>query len=490
MSQLCKNTKAPFGLVRLRSPQVTQGMLTFCLLLACLLMNCTMVSQASDSEQAQDSAIEIVIDILKSKDEAMHEAAISMVKEMPGEQVTKALADELANLPAKSQVQLLAALAERGDRAALPAVIEAANAKDESICLAALKALGQLGDASSVTFLAQIAARHGGQASTKGEQQKAARESLYRLRGSEVDEAILASIPKAEAGTKIELIRSIGGRNICAGAKTLLEAAQDLSDDGQDSDSKVRRESFKVLKEVAGPEYLPQLIEILIKLQSESERKEAEKTVAAVAHKVSDKSKQAEAVLVALPSVKDVDGRCSLLSVLGKIGDDSSIGVLRTSLKDEDAKIQDAAIRALSEWPSPVPLTDLQDVAENSDNNVHRILALRGFIRLIGLESDRPAEETVNLYKQAMTLAPDATLKRQVLSGLADVKSPDALQMAAEYLEDTTLQQEAELSVVKIAGAIHRSHTQEVKAVLQKVVQNTKSDSVREEAQKILKKID
>lgn len=449
----------------------------FCSLLAYLLVNCTMVSQAFASEAAQDSAIGIVIDILNSDDETMHAAAISMVKEMPGEQVTKALAEELPNLPAASQVQLLSALAERGDRAALSAVDTAAKAKDESVRLAALKALGQLGDASSVTSLAQVAA------SAKGEQQKVARESLYRLRGSGVDEAILAGIPKAEAGVKIELIRSIGERNISSGTKTLLETAQD-------SDGKVRLESFKVLKDIAGPENLPAMVELLLKLQGDSERKEAEKTVAAVANKVSDKSKRAEAVLAVLPSVKDVNGRCSLLSVLGKIGDDSSIEVLRKALKDEDAGIQDAAIRALSEWPSSLPLTDLQDVAQKSDNNVHRILALRGFIRLIGLDSDRPAEETVNLYKKAMTLAPDATLKRQVLSGLVDIKSLDAMQVAADYLDDATLQQEAELSVVKIAEAIHRSQPQQVKDVLQKVVQTTKSDSVREEAQKILKKID
>ncbi len=450
--------------------------LLFCSLLAYSLMNCTMVLQVFASEQAQESAIGIVINILKSEDVAMHPAAISMVKEMPGEQVTKALAKELPNLSATSQVQLLSALAERGDRAALPAVTAAANAEDDSVRLAALKALSQLGDASSVTLLAQIAA------STKREQQKAARESLYRLRGSEIDEKILASIPQAEAKTKIELIRSIGERNIYTGVKTLLETAQD-------SDSKVRVESFKVLKEVATGQDLPALIERLLKAQSQAERKEAEKTVAAVAHKIDDKSRQAEAVLAVLTSVKEVQGRCSLLSVLGKIGDDNSIEVLRTALKDEDVKIQDAAIRALSEWPSPVPLTDLQDVTENSDNNVHRILALRGFIRLIGLDSDRPAEETVNLYKQAMNLAPDATLKRQVLSGLANVKSIDALQMAAEYLDDSTLQQEAELSVVKIAGATHRSHPKETEAALQKVIQNTKSDSVREEAQKVLKKI-
>ena len=190
-----------------------------------------------------------------------------------------------------------------------------------------------------------------------------------------------------------------------------------------------------------------------------------------------------------LPSVKDVESRCSLLSVLGKIGDDNSIEVLCSSLNDEDVKIQDAAIGSLSEWPSPAPLDDLLGVAQNSDNKVHRILALRGYIRLIGLESDRSAEETVKLYKQAMSLAPDATLKRQVLSGLAGAKSLAAMQMAVEYLEDATLRQEAQVTVVKIADAIRRKHAQQAKAALQKVIQITKNDLLRAEAEKVLKKI-
>jgi hypothetical protein len=72
-------------------------------------------------------------------------------------------------------------------------------------------------------------------------------------------------------------------------------------------------------------------------------------------------------------------------------------------------------------------------VAENSDNKVHRILALRGFVRLLGLETKRPAEETVAMYKEAMGLAPDVSEKRRVLSGLANTKSIAALQMAADY---------------------------------------------------------
>jgi len=435
-------------------------------------------SQAAGSEEPNQKAIEIVLDILKSDEQEMHAVAIAMVKEIPGVDITKALARELPNLPAISQVRLLSALADRGDRTALPAVVEATKVTDESVRIAALKALGQLGDASNTMLLVQTAA------ATTGAEQKAARESLYRLRGLEVDETILASIPQAEPGIKVELIHSIAERNIYAGVKTLLKSAQD-------SDSNVRLESFKVLRVVAGQENLPALIELLINVQGEAERREAEKTIATIARRIDEPSRRTEAVLAVLPSVTEIKSRCSLLSVLGKVGDDNSLAVLIAALKDDDVNVQDTAISALSEWPNPAPINELLKVAQNSDNEKHRILALRGFVRLIGLDGNRPAKEAISMYSQAMNLAPDAPLKRRVLSGLANVKSFAALEVAAEYMEDKTLQQEAEFAVVKIAEAIgSEEHSEQVKTILQKIIQTTKSDSVRGKAEEILKKLE
>ncbi|MHC4631370.1 MAG: HEAT repeat domain-containing protein [Planctomycetota bacterium] len=330
-----------------------------------VLLLCSYAVCFAASEQPQDEAIGIVLDVLKSDDQQMQAVAIAMVKEMPGTEVTRVLAKELPNLSVTSQVQLLSALGDRGDAAALPAVITAAKTADESARIAALRALGQLGNASTVGLLAQTAA------ATSGDEQKTARESLYRLRGPTVDGAILAGIPKADAKAKVELISSVGQRNISAGVSTLLKTAKD-------SDRKVRAESFKVLKVIAGPQHIPALVDLLINVQSSSDRNEAQKTVAAVAHKIEDKNRQAEAVLAVLPSVKDIERRSSLLSVLGKIGDSSALPCLREALNSSNAEIRSAAIRALADWSTPEPAPDLLKVAESSDNRLHRILALRG----------------------------------------------------------------------------------------------------------------
>ncbi len=424
-------------------------------------------------DEANQEIISMVIDALRSDDPEMQTGAISIVREIPGEEVTQALAQELPNLSATAQVQLLSALADRGDATASPAVIEASHSQDESVRIAGLKAIGQLGDASSVPLLAERAAK------TRGAEQKAAQESLYRLRGQEVDQAILQGVPAAPPGVKVELIRAIGERNVAGAVETLLKTAKD-------EDRKVRVESFKVLKVVAGPDDLPALVNLSLGVEGDSDRNEAERMIAAVAHKIEDRNRQAAAVLAILPNVKDVPNRASLLRVLGRIGDSSALPTLRTALTSREEEIKDAAIRALSEWPTAEPVPDLLKVAQTSENRVHKILALRGFVRLLGLASERSAEETIELYKKAMDLAGDAPEKKRVLSGLASTKSLAALNMAAEYLDDLALHREAESAAVQIAQSIYGSYPQRTKEVLDRVAQGTRNDAIREQAQQII----
>ncbi len=419
----------------------------------------------------------MVIDALKSPDVEMQTGAIAIVREIPGPEVTKALAQELPKLGPTAQVQLLSALADRGDALALPAVIEAGKSQDESVRVAAVKAIGQLGDASGVPMLAERAA------ATKGAEQKAARESLYRLRGPEVDAAILQSLQSARPEVKVELVSAIGERNIGGSIDALLQAARD-------EDRKVRVESLKVLKIVARPDDMPALLNLLLEVKGDSDRTEAEKTVAAVAHKIEDKTRQAAAVLAVLPNVKDNPNRASLLRVLGRIGDSSALPALRTALSNREAEIQDAAIRALSDWPTPEPVPDLLKVAQTAESPRYKVLALRGFVRLLGLESDRPAEETIDLYKKAMDLAGDAQEKKRVLSGLAATKSPAALNMAAAYLDDLALHQEAESAAVQIARGTYTTDPQRTREVLAQVIQVTKQESLSQQAQEIIQLIE
>ncbi|MHC4192791.1 MAG: HEAT repeat domain-containing protein [Planctomycetota bacterium] len=417
-----------------------------------------------------------IIDVLKSDDRQMQSMVVGLLRDIPGTDMTRAIAAELPNLSVSGQVQLLSALGNRGDQAALPAVLDAVKSPETDVRVAALGALGLLGNASAVDLLAKTAA------TVTGPEREAARRSLYRLGAPGTDRKILAGIPQADPKVKVELIRSVGERNVTAGVDTLAKTAQD-------SEGKVRLESLKVLKTIAEPKHVPALINLLLKVQTDAERREAENMVAAVARKLGQENQRAKPVLSALSAVTDVKGRSSLLAVLGKIGDAAALPVLRKALKDKNAQVQDAAVRALADWPDPSLIDDMRQIARSSQNEIHRALALRGFVRLIGLDSGRSPEEKTAMYKEAMQLAPNENEKKAVLSGLANIGTLGALQMAADYLGNENLQQEAEVAVVRIAEGTLGSHPQQTKAVLQKVIQTSQNDSRRRQAAGLLEKV-
>jgi len=403
-----------------------------------------------------DEGARIMVETFKGDDREMQAMVIGLLREIPGTEIIKTVTAELPNLSFAAQVQLLSALADCGDRSALPAVIDATKNPEADVRVAALSALGALGDASAVDLLAQTAAT-----ATEPERE-AAREGLYRLRAPKADEKILARLPHAEPKVKVELIRSVGERNMSAGVSTLLKTAQD-------ADAAARLESLKVLKVIAQQKHLPALIELLINARTELERKEAEKCVAVVARKIGDEGRRAEAVLAALPSVKDVGSRCSLLSVLGKIGDDSALPMLRTALKDEDADVRDAAVRAVADWPGAGPAEILIELARSAPKEIHRVLALRGYVRIVGLPSDRSAEQTLKMYKAAMEAATRPEEKKLVLARIPKLRTVEALKFVEPYLEDEAVKAEAEIAYMAIAVAIKAEHEKEAAAALDKI---------------------
>jgi HEAT repeat protein len=419
----------------------------------------------------------VVTEMLKSADKPIQTAAIATLKEVPETNVIKAAAEQLPNLDATQQSQLVTALSDCGDKAALPAILSATKNSNASVRVTALRAVANLGDVSCVDMLVATATASG------GEEQKAAQESLYRVKGSDVDEAILKKIPEAEPKAKVELIRSCEQRNIKAAVPVLMKTAKD-------ADAKVRIESIKALRALAGPKDLSVLIELQLAAAG-NDRDELEKTVVAVAKKTPGGKGQGAAVLAALPSAKDLDAKCSLLNVLGKIGDPAALPVLREALGDKEDKLKDAAVRAFSDWPTAAPAADLLKVAQTSENQVHKTLALRGYVRLAGLPSNRPAEETMKMYKDAMALAADVSEKKMVLSGLGGTDSYEAMEMASSYLGDKDLKDEAEAAIVKIAEERMKNSPRvsaQTREMLQKVVDGTTNESLREQAQKFLKR--
>jgi len=421
-----------------------------------------------------EAAWALIIKTLSSDDPKMWGTAAAFAREIPGTEATKALAGQLAKLPAPAQVLLLGALAARGDAGALPAVLEAAKGTHEPSPMA-LGALGAIGDASCVPMLADLAAKG------QGVEQGAARKSLVALRGKEVDAALIAAAGAGEPAVRLELFRALASRNTVAAVPTLLKAAED-------ADKGVRTEAMNALGVLADAKALPALVKLLVEAKADDERANAEKALVATCRRIADAEAATAPVLAALPG-PNAPVRCALLRVLSKVPSAKGLEALRAGLKDADAAVKDAAVRGLADWPDAAAMPDLLAIARTAEG-AHKVLALRGFIRLAALPSDRPAEQAAKLFADAMALAASPDDRKLVLAAAANVNHRAALDLAMASLSDAAIEVEAATAAVQIAKNLRKTDRDMAKAALQKIVEVCKTPAARQTAESALLVVD
>jgi hypothetical protein len=116
--------------------------------------------------------------------------------------------------------------------------------------------------------------------------------------------------------------------------------------------------------------------------------------------------------------------------------------------------VQDAAIRALADWPNPTPRADLLETARNAKDLAPRVLALRGHIRMTGLEKYQSPQEAVKSLQAVLALASRPDEKKLVLGALPDFACPEALSLAESLLNDEDVHEEAQAAVDKIKESL------------------------------------
>jgi len=419
-------------------------------------------------------AIPLVLKTIRSNDPQMRAAAIANIPELKGDGITRQLAAEMANLPPDAQVLLIGALARRGDTAANESVLKATGSASAEVRAAAVAALADIGDASCVAMLARAAA----DAKTDSEKQ-AALLSLRRLKGDGVDDAITKSMAAAKPDARAPLIDVLLSRSAAGAVPAILKEAGG-------GDEGVRKAAFRALGVLARAKDLAAVVDLLVGLKGDAGRDDAERTVIEVARKVEDEG--ADAALAALAKATSAAAKGSLLRVLRGIAGAKALDAVKTAVRDSDSGIQDAAIRALADWPDAAAVAPLMDVFRSTESTVHRVVALRGCVRLLGLAGGLSTAETLKAYSGLMALAKRPEDKKLVLAGLAKVAHSDALALAESCMNDPAVRAEATLAVLGIARAVMGSAPGAAKAAATKLAA-MKDSGIKKQARQILANI-
>ncbi|MCX7825596.1 MAG: HEAT repeat domain-containing protein, partial [Verrucomicrobiae bacterium] len=418
-----------------------------------------------------------ILEVLRGPDADLKPAAIAGVPALKSPRASETFAATMPKLSPDLQVLMIGALASRGDAAARRAISSETQNPNANVALAAIQALGAIGDASSVPVLTGVLEKR-----ASAECVAAALASLQQLQDKAASDAILAAARQAPPDVRASLIDVLVGRHAVSAVPFLLEqAAQD--------DAKVAAAAFRGLGRLAEPPQLDAMIALLMNLRQPALEKEAAAAIIQVSRKIPDPARQSDAVLAACPKAQTVRQRCALLLVLGQTAGPKALEVVLTSMNNPDENIRDAAVRALANWPDPAAEKLLLEHARAARNPTHQVLLLRGYIRLLGLPANRTEEQRAQGYANALMLTRRADERRLVIAGLAEMTTPSALKLLGPMLDDPALQSEAAVAAIKLARASAAADRVQARAFVQKVLSFTQDPELQKEARGLLARL-
>ncbi len=387
--------------------------------------------------------VKLIISALSGRDAILYAPAVSLIPEVFEASEIPAVLPFLDKLPGPQQAELASALASYPAVIVLPSLVKAADSSSPEVRMEALRSIGKAGNATAVAMLASRAAR------ATGDEQALARVALSRLKGSDVDTAILELLgTEPDAGIKAELIQAADARRIAAAKPALMEIVR------SGAETSLRLRAVRALGDVCLPADLRSLLALLFTIEDETIREEMQNAVASLALTIPRPLARGEAAENLLASEKDPRHVADLLRILGKIGDDTALPAMRRALADRNKEIVDAAVRGLAEWPDVSARDDVLGIAAKSDNLTYRVLSLRAFVRMVGLEPYRQPEAAVADLAQALSLSTRPEERRLVLGLLPRFPCEPGLRMAESLESDPSVAAEAKTATEQIRQAL------------------------------------
>jgi HEAT repeat protein len=378
-------------------------------------------------------------DILNGLDSAQRDIrgkALELASRLENREVTVGLIEKTAGASPDVQAEIITALGLRGDRTALPLIMEKLNSRDKTVGLAAIPAAARLGREEAAPSL--FAALE----SDDNEERDTAEQALLGFSKDQVVPRAASLLGRAAAPTQAALVRIMAAR----GAKEYADLVFAKTESG---DEAVRLAALAALESLAGEKDLSRLIALLMKTGASREITLIQRAVVAASNLVADAEARADPVLLAARAAP-AEKRAALVACLPKIGGKKALEEVVLETQSPDSKVQTAAVYALSQWSDFAAAEPLLHLCRTADSRKFLNLAFRGFVRLVEM-AEISSGEKFDLFSEALSLPAGPAEKKIVLSGLSDLKTMDSLRLAASYLGNLDLKTTAAQAVAGIA---------------------------------------
>jgi HEAT repeat protein len=380
-------------------------------------------------------------------------------------------------LPVSAQAMVLGVLAAKGERAAQPLALSLLKNSDEEIRLAAISALGRLGDAQTVPTLVQLLAAGGNLAAE-------ARDALARITDPQANAALVVALrEQADPALRQTLIETLEARGA-------INAVPDLLSEAGKAESKNRKPALRALGKLAGADHLPALVVLLNQAKPGGDRDEVERALASAALRIGGKDQPTASLLAAYQAAAPAQ-QLLLLPVLGRVGGAKSFEAIKAALASTEAPVAEAGQRALYNWPDATDTVGdaLLAIVQKAEKPADRNAALRAFIRVATLPEGLTDGEKLRMLTKAMELSQRDEDRNLVLERLSEVRRIEALRLAVPCLEQPKLVNRAATAIVELAKnqGLRDKNKVEFEQALNRILAVCQDTGIKERAQRRLK---
>ena len=428
----------------------------------------------------KSDGIPLLLEQLRSPDMGLFGVGVRTARELPGRDVTQALAKELDQAGADRQVPILLALSDRGDAAVLPKLLQVAENSSKNTRLTALGLLDRFQDLACVPVLLN------GATDSDPEIARVGKTGLQRLGGKEVDADLLARLRLAEGKTRQVLIELAGQRRIASAVPLVMRGTED-------SNPAIRRASLEAIGSLGTEQQAGEIIRLLSATQNPDEREDIERALSGICRRSGAKSLPE---VLPLAQSGNATQRKVGLRALSSIGGPDALGVIQKAVSDSDVAVQDEAVNLLSTWPNTWPedggvAEPLLTLAKTGKKPSYRVQALRGYLQYLEENKKLSNPDKVTKIKELLPSVQSAEEKQQVISVLGTLPVPASLSVLSDMAEDNSVSEEAYISMLKVATDRKMRDTSKDlrKQSLEAVAQNAKDDATKQKAASELKKL-
>lgn len=421
----------------------------------------------------------LLLEQLRSANKAFLGIGLRTARELPGVDVTKALAAEAGSADADRASFILLAVADRQDEAVLPAVTKAATGGAPEVRLVAIRALEHLGNAASVPVLLQAAADADKTLSA------AATESLVRLAAPNVDSTLVSRLPAAKGAERRAIMEVTALRQT-------HEALPEIARSATDADGDVRGAALAALGLLGGEKEVELLARSVEETKDAGRRAEYEEALLEVAGRAGAVSTPH---LLPLIRHREPALRITAIHALASVGGTDAVDAVVAALKDADGGVQDEAVRALStwagNWPEDVAVAEpLLGLARSGAKRSHQVLGFRGYLQYVQADSRLTGSKRAEMVLALMREFTQPEEHQAAISVLGTI--PDAAALARlRELGGIAADAETALSaLVNLAGRNIPGLSREARReALQQAIDSSKNEATVKRAQDLMRRI-